>query len=83
MSKWGKKGGKTEKKKLTKEEKALAAANAVNDIDNEEYKFELAQECRKMVQMIKKEEDLAGLYQDERQRINYFWIVAKKELEDK
>ena len=83
MSKRGKKGGKTEKKKLTKEEKALAAANAVNDIDNEEYKFELAQECRKMVQMIKKEEDLAGLYQDERQRINYFWIVAKKELEDK
>ena len=83
MSKRGKKGGKTEKKKLTKEEKALAAANAVNDIDNEEYKFELAQECRKMVQMIKKEEDLAGLYQDERQWINYFWIVAKKELEDK
>lgn len=33
--------------------------------------------------MIRKEEDLAGLYQDERQRVNYFWIVAKKELEDK
>lgn len=33
--------------------------------------------------MIKREEDLAGLFQDERQRINYFWIVAKKELDDK
>ena len=83
MSKKVKKGDKAKKPKLTKEEKALAAANAVNDIDNDEYKFELAQECRKLVSMIKKEEDLAGLYQDERQRINYFWIVAKKELEDK
>ena len=26
---------------------------------------------------------MAGLYQAERQRANYFWIVAKKELEDK
>lgn len=33
--------------------------------------------------MIKWEEDLAGLFQDERQRINYFWIVSKKELDDK
>ena len=34
-------------------------------------------------EQIRREEDLAGLYQDERQRVNYFWIVAKKELEDK
>jgi hypothetical protein len=26
---------------------------------------------------------VAGLHQDERQRVNYFWIVSKKELEDK
>ena len=29
------------------------------------------------------EEDLIGLYNDERLRINYFWLVGKKELEDK
>jgi hypothetical protein len=40
-------------------------------------------ECRKLEKEIKREEDLAGLFQDERQRVNYFWIVAKKDLEDK
>ena len=29
------------------------------------------------------EEDLTGLYNDERLRVNYFWLVGKKELEDK
>ena len=40
-------------------------------------------ECRALEKMMRKEEDLAGLYQDERQRVNYFWIVAKKDMEDK
>lgn len=77
------KGKKDKAPKLTKEEKARQAAEAVNDIESEEYKLDLATECRNLVQMIKREEDLAGLFQDERQRVNYFWIVAKKELEDK
>jgi hypothetical protein len=33
--------------------------------------------------MIKNEEKLTGLYNDERLRINYFWLISKKELEDK
>ena len=59
--------GKEAAPKLTKEEKAKLAAEAINDIESPEYKLELAQECRKLVGMIKREEDLAGLFQDERQ----------------
>ena len=55
----------------------------MNDIDDETYRLELATECRKMVELLKREEDMAGMFQDERSRMNYFWIVAKKNLEDK
>jgi hypothetical protein len=65
------------------EEEARQKAEAVDDIDDEDYKKSLRVECRALEEKIRKEEDLAGLYQDERQRINYFWIVGKKELEDK
>jgi hypothetical protein len=82
--KGGKAGkGKPAKKKLTLEEEAKMKADAVDDIDDEDYKKSLRLECRQLEKMMRKEEDLAGLYQDERQRVNYFWIVGKKELEDK
>lgn len=71
------------KKKLSAEEEAKEAALKVDDIDDDDYKKSLRIECRELEKMIKKQEELAGLYQDERQRVNYFWIVAKKELEDK
>lgn len=61
---------------------ARDAANAVDDIDDDEYKKTLRKECREVEAFIRKEEDLAGMYQDERQRVNYFWIVAKKEADD-
>ena len=64
------------------EDVAREAANAVDDIDDDEYKKTLRKECREIETFIRKEEDLAGMYQDERQRINYFWIVAKKEADD-
>lgn len=65
------------------EEEARKAAEAIDDIDDEDYKKSLRIECRALEDKIRKEEDLAGLYQDERQRVNYFWIVSKKEMEDK
>ena len=65
------------------EDDARAKADAVDDIDDDDYKKSLRVECRALEDKIRKEEDLAGLYQDERQRVNYFWIVSKKELEDK
>ena len=76
------KGG-PKKKKPSAEEEAKAKADAVDDIDDDDYKKSLRLECRALEKMCRKEDDLAGLYQDERQRVNYFWIVAKKEMEDK
>lgn len=49
-------------KKANVEEEAKAKADAVNDIDDEDYKKSLRIECRKLEAFIKKEEDLAGLY---------------------
>lgn len=77
------KGGKDKPKKLTPEEEALQKAQNVNDIDDEDYKKSLRLQARELEKQVQKENDQAGLYQDERQRVNYFWIVAKKELEDK
>ncbi len=65
------------------EEQARQAAEAVDDIDDADYKKSLRKEIREIESLIKKEEDLAGLYQDERQRVNYFWIIAKKDSEDR
>ena len=65
------------------EDEARQRAEAIDDIDDEDYKKSLRIECRALEDKIRKEEDLAGLHQDERQRVNYFWIVSKKELEDK
>jgi growth arrest-specific protein 8 len=70
-------------KKKTTEEEAKARADAVDDIYDDEFKKTLRIEARNLEKLIKKEEDLIGLYNDERLRINYFWLVGKKELEDK
>jgi hypothetical protein len=78
-----KKDPKAAKKGGGLEDEARARADAVDDIDDDDYKKSLRVECRALEDKIRKEEDLAGLYQDERQRVNYFWIVSKKELEDK
>ena len=50
------------KKKLTAEEEAREAALKVDDIDDDDYKKSLRIECRNLEKMIKREEDLAGLY---------------------
>lgn len=62
---------------------AAGAQAAQDDIYDEDYKKSLRLECLKLEEMIEKEEMLQGLYGDERLRINYFWLVGKKELEDK
>ena len=60
----GKGGG--QKKKLSAEDEAKQKADAVDDIDDEGYKKNLRMECRELVKAIEKEENLAGLFQDER-----------------
>ena len=81
-------GGKPKKApakggKKTTEQIAMEGAEAVDDIFDDEYKKTLRLESRNLEKLIKKEEDLIGLYNDERSRMHYFWLVGKKELEDR
>ena len=67
----------------TEEEEAKKKAEAVTDIHDDEYKKSLRLECRQLEKMIKTEEKFTGLFNDEKVRIQYFWYISKKELEDK
>ena len=69
--------------KLTAEQEAKLRSDAVDDNYDEDTKKSLRYECRALRKSIEKEEVATGQYNDERLRINYFWLVAKKELEDK
>lgn len=44
------------------EDEARNKAEAVDDIDDDDYKKSLRVECRALEDKIRKEEDLAGLY---------------------
>lgn len=77
------KGKKESGKKQSTDQEAQAKADAVDDIADESYKKSLRIEIRSLIGDIEKQENFTGLYNDERLRINYFWLVAKKELEDK
>ena len=70
-------------KKLSAEQEAMARARAVDDPIDEDLKKTLRYECRHLKRCIEREEVATGQYNDERLRINYFWLVAKKEKEDK
>jgi hypothetical protein len=52
-------------KKKSAEEEAKAKADEVDDVFDAEYKKMLRLECRNLEKLIKKEEDLIGLYNDE------------------
>lgn len=65
------------------EDEARKKADAIDDVDDEEYKKTLRLECRALQKQIDGETRMTGLYNDERLRINYFWLISKKELEDK
>ena len=62
---------------------AKKAADRVNDVDDEEYKLMLRKEVRALGKQIDNETKLTGLFSDERSRLNYFWLISKKELDDK
>ena len=57
-----KKDPKAAKKSGGLEDEARARAEAVDDIDDDDYKKSLRVECRALEDKIRKEEDLAGLY---------------------
>ena len=54
-----------------------------DDIVSLDYKKALRKELRDLDKSIAHEDALAFMYNDERIRISYFWMVGKKELEDK
>ena len=58
-------------------------ADGADDIVSDEYKKALRIELRDLDKKIAHEDALAFMYNDERIRISYFWMVGKKELEDK
>ncbi|EAR84655.2 growth-arrest-specific microtubule-binding protein (macronuclear) [Tetrahymena thermophila SB210] len=62
---------------------ARKAAEGVNDNESEEFKKAMRKEARALVEQFNEEKKLLAFYQQERQKINYNWIIAKKELEDK
>jgi growth arrest-specific protein 8 len=68
---------------LSAEDEAKKKAEAIDDIDSEDYKKSVRIEIRQMRKFISDEEKLTGQLMDERLRINYFWLISKKELEDK
>ena len=77
------KGGKGKKGKKNPEEQARENAQLVNDIESEEYKINLMLELKNLRSNVETEDRYTSLYQQERERINYFWIAQKKLLEDK
>ena len=76
----GKGGGKKQKK--GGEAEARRRAEAVDDIESEEYKTNLMLELDEIMRDTDVESRFASLYQQERERINYFWIAEKKHLEE-
>lgn len=70
-----KKGGK-------KKAKAAAVVDPVADAAEAE-RLALAKEAKSLYQETKKEEEEYNMYQQQREKLNYFWIVEKKNLDDK
>ncbi|KAM3131174.1 hypothetical protein pb186bvf_016754 [Paramecium bursaria] len=58
-------------------------AKQVNDAENESFKKQVREELRILDAEIKKEDQLLSLFQQDREKINYNWIIARKELDDK
>lgn len=65
------------------DDEAKKAADKVDDVDDAEYKKQLRMEVRGLNKKIALETQMTGLYSDERSRLNYFWLISKKELDDK
>jgi len=74
-----KKGGK---KKGGKKDAAGGAEEGPGGADEQERKT-LAEDAKRLFALTKKEEEEFNEFQQQREKLNYFWIVEKKNLEDK
>lgn len=81
----GPKKGKKEKKGGKGSKKSAAGASDENDPskENEAERLELVKAAKTLLEMTKKEEQAFNEFQQQREKINYFWIVEKKNFEDR
>lgn len=80
--KGGKGKGKGGKKKKNSEEEAKRKAMGIEDTESEEYKQNLMLELYELRQEAETEDRFTSLYQQERERINHFWLAEKKRVEE-
>ncbi|CAM9514890.1 unnamed protein product [Scytosiphon promiscuus] len=73
-----KKGGKGKKEKKPKD----AVGEAVNEVEEAERKALTLEADRVFKRTVKEDHDF-NEFQQQREKLNYFWIVEKKNLEDK
>ncbi|CAK4076160.1 unnamed protein product [Aphanomyces euteiches] len=78
-------GPKKGKKKEKKGKKGKEGDSKENDVSREAEleRQELIKEAKRLAEKAKKEEESFNEFQQQREKINYFWIVEKKNLEDK
>lgn len=81
----GPKKGKKEKKggKSGGSKKAAARDDKDSSKENEAERLELVKQAKTLLEMTKKEEQAFNEFQQQREKINYFWIVEKKNFEDR
>lgn len=73
-------------KKAKKEKKGKkAAADTTSDADREKEaeRLELVRQAKALLDMTRKEEQAFNEFQQQREKLNYFWIVEKKNFEDR
>ncbi|OQS04975.1 hypothetical protein THRCLA_20744 [Thraustotheca clavata] len=78
-------GPKKVKKGKDKKGKKKEGDDKENDLnkENEAERMALIKDAKRLAEKAKKEEEAFNEFQQQREKINYFWIVEKKNLEDK
>ncbi|EQC37421.1 hypothetical protein SDRG_05025, partial [Saprolegnia diclina VS20] len=79
----GPKKGKKGKEKKGKKAKEGDGKEADGSKENEAERQALIKDAKRLAEKAKKEEEAFNEFQQQREKINYFWIVEKKNLEDK
>ncbi|KDO21499.1 hypothetical protein SPRG_12463 [Saprolegnia parasitica CBS 223.65] len=79
----GPKKGKKGKEKKGKKAKEGEGKEADGSKENEAERQALIKDAKRLAEKAKKEEEAFNEFQQQREKINYFWIVEKKNLEDK
>lgn len=74
---------KKTKKKTSQVANPAQQETTAEDLEKEIERKALAEEAKRLFDLTKKEETSYNEYQQQRERINYFWIVEKKRLEDR